>query len=66
MMLNVHGFGDGTRQREVWTFNEVLVKAYSRNGTRAPGGNNERMKCRKRHVNRKRGKNTILSIRTTF
>ncbi len=64
MMLNVHGFGDGTRPREVWAFNEALVKAYSRYGTRAPGGRkNERTKCRKRHVNRKRGENTILAIR---
>lgn len=64
--LNVHGFGDGTRPREVWAFNEALIKAYSRHSTRAPGGRkNERMKCRKRHVSRKRGKKTrlILAIR---
>lgn len=33
-----HGFGDGTRQREVQSFNKAFIKVDSLHSTRAPGG----------------------------
>lgn len=49
VLILKHGFGDGTRQRDVQSFNGAFIKVDSIHITRVPGGRkNERKKCKKK------------------